>query len=347
MLTKTNLTRTEHCVMVILGILLLFSFPASLQAQEKLSKRLMRAAKPVIWRDPGNVAARDLRYGPGSPKLAPAPPFRFIEEDKSGSSPKFEVTDARGVKWVVKLGDEAQSETVSSRLVWAAGYFAEESYYFKRARIRGLPKLSRGKEFVLPRGIVRGARFEPRRNTVVRGDKWDWNKNPFEDTAELDGLKVLMILLNNFDARADNNRILYTRRGRMLEAHYVVTDLGATLGKADGLGGTRTKNNLRDFLSTRFVLGVDDGAVKFDFDTRPTGFGVLTVFYPPYYLGEVKKEKAMRGIPVEHARWIGSHLSQLSDVQLRAAFNAAGYDQGTTNGYVRALLQRIGQLLEL
>jgi hypothetical protein len=35
-----------------------------------------------------------------------------------------------------------------------------------------------------------------------------------------------------------------------MEAHYVVTDLGATLGRAGGLGGTRTKNNLKDFLST-------------------------------------------------------------------------------------------------
>ena len=37
-------------------------------------------------------------------------------------------------------------------------------------------------------------------------------------------------------------------------------------------------------------------AVKFDYDTRPTKLGMLTVVYPPYYLGEVKKEKSMRGI---------------------------------------------------
>ena len=72
--------------------------------------------------------------------------------------------------------------------------------------------------------------------------------------------------------------------------------------RSGGLGGKRTKNNLEDFLSTRFVLGVDDGVVKFDYDTRPTKLGMFTIFYPPYYLGEVKKEKSMRGIPVEHAR---------------------------------------------
>ncbi len=71
------------------------------------------------------------------------------------------------------------------------------------------------------------------------------------------------------------------------------------------------------------MLGVDDGAVKFDYDTRPTKLGMLTVVYPPYYLGEVKKEKSMRGIPVEHARWIGSLLSRLTDEQLHDSFEAA------------------------
>jgi hypothetical protein len=312
------------------------------------SDQVCAAAVSSTDRDePGPNRKSRVAICPGSRQITPVPPFKFLKEDKSGESPKVEIKDARGVKWVVKLGEESQSETVSTRLVWAAGYFAEEAYYFKRARIRGLPKLSRGREFVHARGVVRGARFEPRRNGVIRGDKWGWDKNPFADTAELDGLKVIMILLNNFDARAENNGILYMRNGRSVEARYTVTDLGATLGKADGLGGTRTKNNLSDFLSTRFVMGVEDGAVKFDYDTRPTGLGTLTVLYPPYYLGQVKKEKSMRGIPVEHARWIGSYLAQLTDEQLRDAFRAAGYDGETMNGYVTSLRQRINQLMEL
>ena len=36
---------------------------------------------------------------------------------------------------------------------------------------------------------------------VERGDEWGWMENSFEDTRELSGLKILMILLNNFDAR--------------------------------------------------------------------------------------------------------------------------------------------------
>lgn len=158
-----------------------------------------------------------------------------------------------------------------------------------------------------------------------------------------------MILLNNFDAHSGNNRIIYVSGPRSTEAHYYVTDLGATLGRAGGLGGTRTKNDLADFLSTKFVRGVDarDGVVEFDYDTRPSGLGHLSVFHPFYYRHEVNKEKAMRGIPVAHARWIGSLLSQLSDEQLRDAFRAANYTEGVRESYVRALRERINQLSEL
>ena len=308
------------------------------------------AGTPIIWRDPGDIATRNLRHGPGAPHLAPTAPFTFVKEDKSGESPKFDVKDARGVKWAVKLGEEAQAETVATRLVWSVGYFAEEAYYFERVRIRGLSKLSRGMEFVGRRGLVVGARFEPRREQIKRGSTWDWDKNPFADTQELNGLKVLMILLNNYDARKENNRVLHVKDSESgnVEAQHAVTDLGATLGRSGGLGGKRSKNNLEDFLSTRFVMGVEEnGAVEFDYDTRPTKLGMLSVVYPPYYRGEVKKEKSMRRIPVGHARWIGSLLSQLSDQQLHDAFDAAGYDRATKNGYVNALSERIRQLTRL
>lgn len=326
---------------------LLFSQPVSPQTK-RASDSKNSAARPVIWRDPGNISTRNLFYGPGSPELAPVAPFTYVKESKSGESPKFVVRDARGDEWTVKLGPEAQAETVSTRLVWAVGYFAEEAYYFDEVPIKGLPTLSRGRDYVTGE-IVHGARFEPERATMVSGSTWDWRKNPFDDTRELSGLKVLMILLNNFDARSANNRIIYVKGDRGREARYYVTDLGATLGRAGGLGGTRTKNDLADFLSTKFVRGVDerDGVVEFDYDTRPRGLGHLSVLHPFYYRHEVNKEKAMRGIPVVHARWIGLLLNQLSDQQLRDAFRAAGYSQSIQDSYVAALRERINQLTNL
>jgi hypothetical protein len=318
-------------------------------ANGQRQRRTKASPRAILWRDPGDIQSRNLLYGPGSPELAPVEPFTFIKESKKGESPKFEVKDGRGVVWTVKLGEEAQSETVATRLVWSVGYFAEEAYYFDEVRIENLPKLSRGRDFVLSDGIVVGARFEPERTHLTEGPTWDWENNPFRGTRQLSGLKILMILLNNFDARQDNNKIFYSRPtpNARYEAHHYVTDLGATLGRAGGLGGKRTKNDLKDFLSTRFVMGVEDGAVEFDYDTRPTKLGHLSILYPPYYRGEVKKEKAMRGIPVAHARWIGSLLSQLTDEQLRDAFRAAQYNNETMEGYVEALRERINQLTRL
>jgi hypothetical protein len=296
------------------------------------------------------MSARNLRYGPGSAELAPVPPFTFVSEDKTGDSPKFSVKDAKSVEWKVKLGEEAQSETFVVRLVWAMGYFSEEAYYFDRVQVSGLPRLSRGREFV-DGTFVRGARFEPRRKAVKRGAEWDWEVNPFAGSRELDGLKVLMVFLNNYDVRTPNNRILHVtnKNSGRDEAQYVVTDLGATLGKVGGLGGKRTKNNLKDFVSSQFILGTNaDGTVKFAYSTRPTNLGIFTaVFHPSYHEDEVRKEKIMRHIPIEHARWIGIQLSQLSDEQLRDAFDAAGYSKDTREGYIKALRERISQLMRL
>jgi hypothetical protein len=339
----------SHRCFFLFAISTVLALSGSATVSESKDKAVPSEAISMLWEDPGDISSRDLYYGPGAKALAPSPPFIFIKEDKDGESPKFRVKDANGIEWSVKLGTEAQPETVVTRIVWAVGYFAEEAYYFDSIKVKSLPRLSRGRKHIGADGTARGARFEPRRKDVKRGDTWDWNKNSFAGTKELDGLKVLMVLLNNYDARKNNNRILIMRnpQTRRLEARYVVTDLGATLGKSGGLGGTRSKNDLEDFLSTRFVLGVKEGVVEFDYDTRPTGFGIVSVLYPPYYKGEVKKEKAMRGIPVEHAQWIGSLLSQLTDEQLRSAFRAAGYDEPTMNGYVKSLRGRIDQLTRI
>jgi hypothetical protein len=332
---------------VIISILLLVLCCGAVSAQKK--KTEPPAGTPILWRDPGNISKRDLRYGPGAADMAPVAPFTFIKEDTTGASPKFRVKDARGVNWTVKYGIEAQSETVSTRLVWAMGYFAEEAYYLERAEIKNLPRLSRGQEFVNG-SVVRGARFEPRRQGVTRGAIWDWLKNPFVGSRELDGLKVLMVLLANYDTRLENNRVLHVKDSETgaMEARYVVTDIGATLGKVGGLGGSRVKNSLPDFQASKFIVGVTNGTVEFDYSTRPQGAGKFAGFFNRGYAkSQANKEKAMRHIPVENARWIGKMLSKLSDDQLRDAFEAAGYDAATARGFIKALNERIKALTDL
>jgi hypothetical protein len=113
-----------------------------------------------LWQDRGDITSLNLLDGPGGKEHRPAGKFTFVKEDKQGGSPKFEIVDEQGVRWKAKLGTEAQSETVATRLVWAAGYFTDEDYYLPELRVEKMPKLSRGREFISDDGVVRGVRLE-------------------------------------------------------------------------------------------------------------------------------------------------------------------------------------------
>jgi len=336
--------------LLVFSLAILLSADSATLGQKKgKKKKAPPTGTPVLWHSPGDISQLDLSNGPGSPSLAPVAPFTFVKEDTTGASVKFRVKDAQGINWTVKIGIESQAETVATRLVWAMGFFAEEAYYMDRVEIKNLPRLSRGQEFVEPGSIVRGARFEPRRKGVTRGATWDWLKNPFIGSRELDGLKVMMVLLANYDTRLENNRILYEKNADgAMEARYVVTDIGATFGRVGGLGGSRVKNSLKDFQESKFIVSVQNGVVEFDYNTRPQGAGKFaSIFSPGYGKSQANKEKAMKRIPVVNAHWIGEMLSQLSHDQLRDAFRAAHYDQQTMEGFIKVLRDRIDQLKKL
>ena len=162
----------------------------------------------------------------------------------------------------------------------------------------------------------------------------------------MNGLKTMMVLLNNWDTFKKNNRVLHNKESG--EDQYTVTDVGATLGAVGGFGRHRSKNDVQDFERQRFVRKVDkDGKVKFDYDLKPKGFGLISMVYPPYFFRQRKATNAMQKVPADHAAWIGSQLAQLSDNQLRDTFRAAGYDRTTTENYVRALRGWINELNRL
>src|SRR5262249_53662864 len=159
----------------------------------------------AIWRAPTDIRTRNLFYGAGGIDGQPKGTLTFVEEDMEATSPKFVVKDEAGVKWKVKLGPEAQPEIVATRLLWAAGYFVDEGYYRPQIKVENLTRLRRGREFVSVGGIVNGARLE----RDPKGDKkigdWDWFDNPFTGTKELNGLRIMMALINNWDLKKENN----------------------------------------------------------------------------------------------------------------------------------------------
>lgn len=326
---------TRICAILMM---MLPALSASLTAQETDRDKQKADPSGVIWRDPGDISSLNLFYGVGGKEDAPDPnaKFTFVQEDTQSSNPKFDVQDDQGVQWKVKLGEETQAETAATRLLWAAGYFVDEDYYLAKLNVAGLPKLHRGENFVSPDGTVHGARLERKQKEVKKLGTWDWFQNPFVGKRQMNGLRVMMSLLNNWDLKEINNSI-YEIDG---ERRYVVTDLGASFGNT-GSTLTRSKGSPKDYAHSKFIVKVEPRFVDFVLHSRPF---FLTAVYVPYYRERTNMEKIVKHIPRADAKWLGNRLSTLSEEQIRDCFRAAGYAPQEIDSYTKIVQKRIKQL---
>jgi hypothetical protein len=304
--------------------------------------RRIRASRHRLWRDPGAVGALSLVYGAGGSEHAPAPPFHFVEEHSAGSQPCVSVRDGRGRRWRVKWGHEARVEAFATRFAWACGYFAEVTHFVPAGVIGGVSTLTRARNCVeLPGGHFVDARFElddPDVRKLFDEHSWAWDDNPFVGSRELNGLKIVVMLLSNWDvkdrrdvARGSNTAIYEVRAGRWPrqhhEAQYLLADWGGAMGKWGTTVVTRGRWDADGFeaQTAQFVTGVADGRV---------GFG---------YAGQRTADIA-GDIPVEHARWFYSYAGRMTEPQLVEGLLASGATQQEAARFARALVARIAQL---
>jgi hypothetical protein len=300
---------------VCLSLILALSF--SVFADDKKSKKKGAAtATPVLWQDPGDISSRDLFYGPGGQEMQPdLSHVTFIRDETGGYSKKYRVQDGAGRVWVAKLSNEAQPETAASRLVWAIGYKTEITYLVPQVAIEG-------------KGTFKNVRFEARSKDIKRLDNWMWGVNPFFGSREYQGLKVMMLVLDNWDIKDANNKILHVRNADAGsdELDYIISDLGATFGKTGG-AFSRTRNEPEDYAKAKFIKGVKKGRVEF------------------YYNG--KRGDLFKDISIEQARWLGELLARLSDQQINDAFRAANYSPAEISLLSQAFRGRVTELTTL
>jgi hypothetical protein len=317
-------------------VLILLILSASLTANE--TDKGKHKSKEVIWRDSGDIASLNLLYGAGGKENAPDPKakFTFIDEDTQTGNPKFDIKDDQGVHWKVKLGEETQAETAATRLLWAAGYFVDEDYYLAKFKVTGMPKLHNGGNFVSSGGTVHGARLERKQKDVRKLGNWDWFNNPFLGKREMNGLKVMMSLLNNWDLKEINNSIYEIDGERM----YLVTDLGATFGNT-GSNLKRSKGSPKDYAGSKFIVKLTPGFIDFVMHSRPFFLMAINV---PYYRERTKMEQITKHIPRADAKWLGARLSMLSEQQISDCFRAAGYSPQEIDLYTKVVRKRIKQL---
>jgi len=296
---------------ICLSIILTLSFSAF--AEDKHSKKKKADGTPVLWQDPGDINSRDLFNGPGGQEMQPdLSHVTFISNETGGYSKKYRVQDGAGRVWVAKLSNEAQAETAATRLVWAVGYKTEITYLVPEVTIEG-------------KGTFKNVRFEARPKGVKRLENWMWATNPFYGSREFQGLKVIMVMLDNWDIKDENNKILRVRdeAGEGHELQYIISDLGATFGKTGG-AFSRTRNEPADYAKAKFIKGVKHGRVEF------------------VYNG--KRGDLFKDITLEQAHWAGELLARLSDQQINDAFRAANYSPEEISLLSQAFKARITEL---
>jgi hypothetical protein len=310
------MSQTKLSRLVLLSILLLLACVPMATAQKKDKIKEAPTGTPVLWREAVGIESRNLLLGAGGEEMKPdLSKVTFLEEQKGGYSTKYRVQDGAGNLWVAKIGKEAQSETASNRLVWAVGYESEIVYLVPHLTIEG-------------KGSFDNVRLEARPKNVKRTTEWSWADNPFKGTHEFQGLKIMMLLINNWDMKDSNNKILVARddNSDTHELRYIISDLGGSLGKTGGVI-SRSRNKPSDFVKANFISGVKHNVIDF------------------HYSG--KNKALFDNITVDDARWIGNWLGKLSDDQIKDAFRAANYSPQEVDELAQTIRERINVLVHL
>ena len=300
--------------------------------------RLLQAARHRIWREPTLSDLSDLRFGPGGADGVPQPPFHFVTEHFAGSQPCVAVRDARSRLWRVKWGHEAKPEAFAVRFAWALGYFAEVTHFVPGGAIDEAVDLQRARTCIGHNGTFSDARFEledPSVRMFFDEHSWAWHDNPFVGTPQLNGLKIVNMLLSNWDtkdrrdvSRGSNTAIFEHRVSRWgREARYLITDWGGAMGRWGSNIVSRGRWDVEGFEAQTegFVTGVVDGFVNFGYQGQRTA-------------------EIARGITVDDAAWFFGYAGRLTEAALRGGLMASGASAEEAARFAKALVDRIQQI---
>jgi hypothetical protein len=312
-------SRRIHRALILLTVFLMLALGSYGQkSKSKKPEKETPTGHAVLWKNV-KVEDRDLYNGPGGETMKPdLSNITFLSDDKKGHNKKYKIKDGSDREWVAKLGREARPETAAVRLLWGLGYVTETNYLIPTLTIPG-------------KGTFTNVRLEARPKGVKRLDEWKWRDNPFVGTNELQGLKIMMVFMTNWDLLDMQNQVLHVKDNGDAELQYVISDLGATFGRLGNnnlpifyrLG--RKTDDPRAWSKAAFIKGVKNGQLRMA------------------YKGG-KSRGIMKGITIEQGRWLAGLLNRLSDKQIRDAFRAANYSEADVDTFARAVKRRVDDL---
>jgi hypothetical protein len=265
-----------------------------------------------LWVDPGSTP-RDLFWGVGGQRYAPPADavYEFEARDDTGFSASYDVKSPDGTEWSAKIGPEAQTEVVVSRILWGLGYHQPPVYYLPSWALKRDGSTRRESE----------ARFRPKLANLERLDEyWRWNNNPFLGTREFKGMLIALLILNSTDLKDDNNSIYELKEPwDGASRWFVVRDVGAALGETGKLYPRR--NWLEGFEKTAFIKRVNGQRIEFDYEGRHQE--LLTLLTPA------------------DVQWGAKLMQRLTDQQWRDAFRAGNYADAIAERFIRRIKQKI------
>jgi hypothetical protein len=283
------------------------------------AKKTPKASLAELWVDPPR--GRNLFYGVGGRRLAPDPSavYKVLEIKASGFSDGYTVVGPDKREWSTKLPPEASTEIIASRILWGIGYHQPPIYYLEEWKADGADDGN-------PQKPARFREKHPDFHDIDEVGPWAYDDNPFVGTRQLNGLLVYQVMLGNSDLKPNQN-VIYTLSQRVEGAKrwYVSRDLGQTFGRTGTIAAPR--GDIDVFEQTRFITGVVDGRVQFEYQGR--------------------HEQLFDNISVADVNWICRQLSRLTDRQLADAFRAGGYTGPLANRFIRRLKQKIAEGLNL
>jgi hypothetical protein len=321
---------TRRAAAVLTAVVVVVALSACSRAVRQV--QIPQAPSAVIaelWQEPTDISGRNLLHGPGGERLTPREgTYLFVAEDTSGWSPGFDVRDSSGVTWSVKLGPEAQSEVITSRILWAIGFHQPPTYYVDRWHLSGAQS-----------GPQAPGRFRPDLSGYTVVGDWSWYENPFVGMRPYGGLIVANLILNNWDWKTSNNKIYQLPEARDgARRWFVVRDVGASLGRTTYPAilkwfrlrgfGQGTRNNVTDFEAQGFITRVrEDGRIEFD------------------YRGIYRD--VINTVTLDDVRWTCELMSRLSDEQWHGAFRAGGYGRDDAARFIAKIKSKIAQGLDV
>jgi len=281
-----------------------------------------------LWQEPADLFERDLFNGPGGAELSPPAngTYEFVAFKTTGTNPGYDVKDASGRLWSVKLGIEAQSEVTASRILWAMGFPQPASYFMNQFTLTGADA-----------GVKMNARFRTDLPQWRSAGEWSWQENPFAGTLQFRGLIVAQLILNNWDLKTSNNRIYdATDPAARPRRQFMVRDVGSSFGESKQFrlftllgtpGAQGTKNDLDGFEQQGFIEKVEGNKVRFD------------------YRG--LNQPLVDSVTVADVIWACEQLATIPDGHWQAAFKAGWYPQEHADRYIKKIKEKIAQGLAL